>query len=88
MKSRILTLLKMEAHHALVVQLPEYRSAVWYHSPEQKATAEAVKKELQKTRFDAMGKKIVTEINDGDKYKWYNAEVRWFNPAELFWMAG
>ena len=39
-----------------------YRSAVFYHSPEQKATAEEVVKEL--TDEDVFGKPIVTEITE------------------------
>jgi peptide-methionine (S)-S-oxide reductase len=38
---------------------PQYRSAIFYHSPEQQATAEAVIAEL--TRDDVFGAPIVTE---------------------------
>jgi len=37
----------------------QYRSAIFYHSPEQKAVAERVTAELNKTRF---GGRIVTQI--------------------------
>lgn len=39
-----------------------YRSAVFYHTPEQKETAEAVVKEL--TDEDVFGKPVVTEITE------------------------
>ena len=49
---------------------PQYRSAIFYHSPEQKATAQAVIAELNATRvFD---KPIVTEVTAATKF--YPAE--------------
>ena len=39
-----------------------YRSAIFYHSPEQKATAEEVIKEI--TDEDVFGKPIVTEVTE------------------------
>jgi peptide-methionine (S)-S-oxide reductase len=38
----------------------QYRSAIFYHSPEQKATAEKVTAEVQEKHFK--GQKIITEI--------------------------
>lgn len=46
----------------------QYRSAIFYHSPEQKAAAEKSRDELQKT----MAKKIVTEITPASEF--YKAE--------------
>lgn len=49
---------------------PQYRSAIFYHSPEQKATAQAVIAELNAARvFD---KPIVTEVTAATKF--YAAE--------------
>jgi peptide-methionine (S)-S-oxide reductase len=49
---------------------PQYRSAIFYHSPEQKATAQAVIAELNATRvFD---KPIVTEVTGATRF--YEAE--------------
>jgi peptide-methionine (S)-S-oxide reductase len=49
---------------------PQYRSAIFYHSPEQKATAQAVIAELNATRvFD---KPIVTEVTGATRF--YAAE--------------
>jgi peptide-methionine (S)-S-oxide reductase len=49
---------------------PQYRSAIFYHSPEQKATAQAVVAELNAARvFD---KPIVTEVTAATKF--YPAE--------------
>lgn len=47
---------------------PQYRSAIFYHSPEQKAAAEEVKKAAQEIWDDP----IVTEITAADKF--YKAE--------------
>lgn len=47
---------------------PQYRSAIFYHSPEQKTVAEAVKKSAQEIWDDP----IVTEITPFDKF--YKAE--------------
>ncbi len=46
----------------------QYRSVIFYHSPEQKAAAEKSRDELQKT----MAKKIVTEITPASEF--YRAE--------------
>ncbi len=49
---------------------PQYRSAIFYHSPEQKATAQQVKAELDAAGL--WGKPIVTEITAAGKF--YMAE--------------
>ena len=49
----------------------QYRSAIFYHSPEQQATAEEIIAEL--TRDDAFGKPIVTEVVPADTF--YEAEA-------------
>jgi peptide-methionine (S)-S-oxide reductase len=48
----------------------QYRSAIFYHSPEQKETAEKYKAELNKE--NVFGKPVVTEITAFDKF--YKAE--------------
>lgn len=57
----------------------QYRSAIFYHSPEQKSIAEKVTAEVQEKHFK--GKKIVTEISPADTF--YKAEdyhqVGWRN---------
>ena len=50
----------------------EYRSAIFYSSPEQKAVAEAVTSEVQDTYFTKQGKKIVTQIVEARE--WWSAE--------------
>ncbi|VDB87128.1 unnamed protein product [Peniophora sp. CBMAI 1063] len=50
----------------------QYRSAIFYHSPEQKEIAERVTAEVQEKHVDARGKKIATEIAKAGP--WYNAE--------------
>jgi peptide-methionine (S)-S-oxide reductase len=49
----------------------QYRSAIFYHSPEQKATAEKVTAEVQEKHFK--GQKIVTEIVPAGVF--YDAET-------------
>ncbi|KAI8639533.1 hypothetical protein BD408DRAFT_349795 [Parasitella parasitica] len=49
----------------------QYRSAIFYHSPEQKLTAEKVTKEVQEEHYK--GKKIVTEIIPAGVF--YDAEA-------------
>jgi peptide-methionine (S)-S-oxide reductase len=49
----------------------QYRSAIFYHSPEQKEIAEATLAELAKD--DAFGRPIVTEVVPADT--WYEAEA-------------
>jgi peptide-methionine (S)-S-oxide reductase len=44
----------------------QYRSVIFYHSPEQKALAEKVKKELDEAK--AWDKPIVTEISEAKKF--------------------
>lgn len=48
---------------------PQYRSAIFYHSEEQKKEAETVIAELNKTTFDG---KIVTEVTEASTF--YEAE--------------
>ncbi|KAI0791131.1 peptide methionine sulfoxide reductase [Abortiporus biennis] len=50
----------------------QYRSAIFYHSPEQLETARRVTEEVQKKHFDPIGKKIATEIVSAGP--WWNAE--------------
>ncbi|KAL5520546.1 hypothetical protein ACEPAG_9770 [Sanghuangporus baumii] len=50
----------------------QYRSAIFYHSPEQKSIAEQVTQDVQKQHFDRIGKKIATSIELASK--WYDAE--------------
>ncbi|KAI0076870.1 peptide methionine sulfoxide reductase [Panus rudis PR-1116 ss-1] len=50
----------------------QYRSAIFYHTPEQKAIAERVTEEVQKKHFDPVGKKIATQIVPAGP--WYDAE--------------
>lgn len=42
--------------------LPEYRSAIFYHSPAQEKTAKEVTEKVQKEHFDPNETKIVTQI--------------------------
>jgi peptide-methionine (S)-S-oxide reductase len=49
---------------------PQYRSAIFYHSPEQRATAEALIAELNELK--AFGRPIVTEVTAFDRF--YPAE--------------
>jgi peptide-methionine (S)-S-oxide reductase len=44
----------------------QYRSAIFYHSPEQKTTAESVKAELEKSR--RFNRPIVTQIEPAPKF--------------------
>jgi len=50
----------------------QYRSAIFYNSPEQKAVAEAVTKEVQDTYFTKKGKSIVTQVVEAGE--WWSAE--------------
>ncbi|TFK37805.1 methionine sulfoxide reductase A [Crucibulum laeve] len=50
----------------------QYRSAIFTHSPAQKATAQTVTEQVQKEHFTPKGQKIVTEILDADT--WWDAE--------------
>ncbi|KIP12201.1 hypothetical protein PHLGIDRAFT_62478 [Phlebiopsis gigantea 11061_1 CR5-6] len=50
----------------------QYRSAIFYHSPEQEAVAKRVTEEVQKKHFDSIGKKIATEIIAAGP--WWDAE--------------
>ncbi|KAI5114903.1 hypothetical protein M0805_000396, partial [Coniferiporia weirii] len=50
----------------------QYRSAIFYNSPEQKTIAEQVTQDVQKKHFDSRGAKIVTEILPAAP--WYDAE--------------
>ncbi|KAL6303371.1 peptide methionine sulfoxide reductase [Sparassis latifolia] len=50
----------------------QYRSAIFYHSPEQFDIAKRVTEEVQKKHFDPIGKKIVTQIVPAGP--WYDAE--------------
>ena len=50
----------------------EYRSVIFYHTPEQKSVAEEVTADVQRKHFDAKGQKIVTSIEPAGK--WYDAE--------------
>ncbi|XP_006455952.1 hypothetical protein AGABI2DRAFT_195243 [Agaricus bisporus var. bisporus H97] len=50
----------------------QYRSAIFFHSPEQEATARRVTAEVQAKHFTPKGKKIVTEISSASQ--WWDAE--------------
>ncbi|EIN05366.1 peptide methionine sulfoxide reductase [Punctularia strigosozonata HHB-11173 SS5] len=50
----------------------QYRSAIFYHSPEQEETAKRVTAEVQAKHFDTKGKKIVTTIEPAKD--WFDAE--------------
>lgn len=50
----------------------EYRSAIFYTSPEQEKVAKEVTAQVQKDHFDSKGKKIVTQIVPATK--WFEAE--------------
>ncbi|CAL1698555.1 unnamed protein product [Somion occarium] len=50
----------------------QYRSAIFYHSPEQREIAQRVTEEVQKKHFDPQGKKIVTQIVEAGP--WWDAE--------------
>ncbi|CCM06666.1 uncharacterized protein FIBRA_08951 [Fibroporia radiculosa] len=50
----------------------QYRSAIFYHSPEQHETAARVTAEIQKSHFDPFGKKIVTDLVPAGP--WFDAE--------------
>jgi len=48
----------------------QYRSAIFYHTPDQKVVADAVTAEVQKKHI--IGRSIVTEISEADQ--WWDAE--------------
>ncbi|EIM88142.1 peptide methionine sulfoxide reductase [Stereum hirsutum FP-91666 SS1] len=50
----------------------QYRSAIFFNTPEQETIAKRVTEEVQKKHFDPVGKKIVTSIEQAKK--WYDAE--------------
>jgi peptide methionine sulfoxide reductase MsrA len=50
----------------------EYRSAIFYHTPEQLQTAKKVTDDIQAKRFTPARKKIVTEIVEAGPF--WNAE--------------
>ncbi|KAL4242906.1 MsrA Met sulfoxide reductase family protein [Abortiporus biennis] len=50
----------------------QYRSVIFYHSPEQFETAKRVTAEVQRQHFDPIGQKIVTEFAPAGP--WWNAE--------------
>ncbi|KAI0772306.1 peptide methionine sulfoxide reductase [Trametes elegans] len=50
----------------------QYRSAIFYHTPEQREIAQRVTEEVQKKHFDPKGLKIVTEIVPAGE--WWDAE--------------
>ena len=52
--------------------MTEYRSAIFYHTPEQKSIAEQVTQEIQTTYIDKLGLKIATTIEPAKE--WYDAE--------------
>ncbi|KAK7684391.1 Peptide-methionine (S)-S-oxide reductase [Cerrena zonata] len=56
----------------LVDIVAEYRSAIFYNSPEQRDIAQRVTEEVQKKHFDAKGEKIVTDIVEAGP--WWDAE--------------
>jgi len=50
----------------------QYRSAIFYHTPEQKVIAERITQEVQEKYFAPAGKKIVTQIVEAGP--WWDAE--------------
>ncbi|TBU24922.1 peptide methionine sulfoxide reductase [Dichomitus squalens] len=50
----------------------QYRSAIFYNTPEQEEIAKRVTEEVQKEHFDPVGKKIVTQIVPAGQ--WWDAE--------------
>jgi len=50
----------------------QYRSAVFFHTPEQESAANSIKNKLQDSSVKQFGKKIVTEITSAPTF--YNAE--------------
>lgn len=58
--------------HETDTRLVEYRSAIFYHSPQQKEIAEAVTKEVQEAHVGPKGRKIVTQIVEAGQ--WWKAE--------------
>jgi peptide-methionine (S)-S-oxide reductase len=52
--------------------MTEYRSAIFYHTPEQKVIAERITQEVQEKYFAPAGKKIVTQIVEAGP--WWDAE--------------
>ncbi|KAI0315283.1 peptide methionine sulfoxide reductase, partial [Amylostereum chailletii] len=50
----------------------QYRSAIFYHTPEQQEIAKRLTDEIQAKHFDPKGKKIVTQIEAAGP--WYDAE--------------
>jgi len=50
----------------------QYRSTIFFHTPEQEAIARRVTQEVQEKHFTPKGKKIVTTIETGGP--WYDAE--------------
>jgi peptide-methionine (S)-S-oxide reductase len=52
--------------------LTEYRSAIFYNTPEQQEIAKRVTAEVQAAHFDKKGKKIVTTIEPASE--WYDGE--------------
>ena len=56
-----------------ILSLPkEYRSAIFYHSPQQLDIAKRVTEEVQEKHFTPKGKKIVTVIEPAGQ--WWDAE--------------
>lgn len=51
---------------------PEYRSAIFFNTPEQEAVARRVTEEVQEKHFTPKGQKIVTTIEAAGP--WYDAE--------------
>jgi hypothetical protein len=61
----------------------QYRSAIFYDSPEQEKIASAVKAEVQSKYFDPKGQKVVTEIKPANQ--WFPAEVRPYPSSAREW---
>jgi peptide-methionine (S)-S-oxide reductase len=63
----------------------QYRSAVFYHSPEQQQTAESLKKQLNDS--NAFGKPVVTEITAASKFyvaEQYHQNYFNDNPRQMY----
>jgi peptide-methionine (S)-S-oxide reductase len=56
----------------LICPSSEYRSAIFFNTPDQETIARRVTAEVQAKHFDPKGEKIVTEIKPAST--WYDAE--------------
>ena len=74
-KAQIAAPVRCTLCHATVVDMPhftEYRSAIFFHTPEQETIARRVTQEVQEKHFTSKEQKIVTTIEEAGP--WYDAE--------------